>query len=207
MVERSVDAEMLSRMLIFAGRVAVLAVVGTALGVACVAANFSADVVTTEGKKVTKGKVFVTDQKVRRETSLKEQPRITIVRADKGLTWLLKPKEKTYTEMKGAKLLVPDPEDLKKFSDEKMLGPETVAGYACKKYLYIPKDAGGAMITLWISDKLKWPLKVQIVHLGRTIATEYQNIREVRPKSSLFELPYDYKLITPDEPKTVAPKG
>ncbi len=196
---------MKTRMLISAGRVMALAVVGVFVAVACYAASFSAEVVSKQGAKVTNGKVFVSDKKVRRESVLSKEQRVTIVRADKNVTWQLRPKDKTYTEAKSAKLIVPDPADLKKFSDVKPLGKEKISGYVCTKTLYIGKEEGGAKITVWMSDKLKWPFKVQITHPGGAMTSEYRKIKEAKQNDSLFEVPYDYRLITPDQPKTVPP--
>lgn len=197
---------MKTRMLMFACRLAACVVAGALLSAACIAASFSADVVSKDGKSVTTGKIYVSDKKVRRETTVDGVTRITIVRADKGITWQLKPKDKTYVELKSAKLIVPDPADLKKFSEVNVLGEEKIAGYVCKKVAYIPKEEGGANIKVWTSTKLNWPLKVEIAHPGGTMVSEYSSIKEAKQDAYLFEPPYDYKKITLETPKTVPPK-
>lgn len=196
-----------SRLLINAGRLLALVIAGVIPSAACMAAAFSAEIVSKEAKRTTTSKIFVSDKKLRKELTLNGQERVTIVRADKNVTWQLKPKEKTYVEMKSAKLRTPDPVELKKFSEEQMAGREKIAGYWCKKYVYTPREEGGTRIIIWVSEKLDWPIKVQVTHTGGTMTSEYRNIKETKPKDILFELPYDYKLATLEEPKTVAPKS
>lgn len=201
-------AQMFTKTALSIARRAGLVAAGVFVTTYCFAANFTADVVTKDGKNLTTSKIYVSDDKVRRETKLNgKDERVTIVRADKGVTWQLMPKDKTYLEMKSAKLVSPDPAELKKFSTEKLLGNEKIAGYMCKKYLYTPKEAGGASITVWMSEKLGWPLKVQVRHPGGVMSSEYNNIKEIKPKDALFELPYYYKELKPEEPKTVAPSA
>jgi outer membrane lipoprotein-sorting protein len=198
---------MQSRLLIRTGGIVALVVAGVIPSLACVASAFTAEIVSKEGKKVSTSNIYVSDNKTRREFTLDGKKRVTIVRADKNLTWHLKPTEKTYVEMKGARLRTPDPADLKKFAEEQMAGREKIAGYMCKKFVYTPREEGGTRITIWISEKLNWPLKTQVSHTGGGITSEYRNIKETKPKDVLFELPYDYKLVKPEEPKTVPPKS
>lgn len=175
-------------------RAACLAVLGVLLaGLSCQAANFYAEVESKHGKRVTKSKIYVRGDKVRQESKAEGRERITIIRGDLKLTWQLYPDKKEYREVKGAKLYAPDPEELKKFSDVKELGREMVAGYMCTKTLYIPKEEGGARITVWMSIALKWPLKVEVALPGNSLVSEYKKIKPMTPGKEMFELPPDYK--------------
>ncbi len=170
---------------------ALLSIFSAALS--CSAANFYAEVESRHGKKVTKSKVYVRGDKVRQESKAEGTERITIIRGDLKVTWQLYPDKKEYREVKGAKLYAPDPEELKKFSDVKELGRETIAGYVCTKTLYTPKEEGGAKITVWMSVILKWPLKVEVALPGNSLVTEYKKIKPMTPGQEMFELPPDYK--------------
>lgn len=184
---RLTSASRLARLVCFV----VLGVFAAALG--CSAANFYAEVESKHGKKVTKSKIYVRGDRVRQESKAAGRERITIIRGDLKVTWQLYPDKKEYREVKGAKLYAPDPEDLKKFSEVKELGKEMVAGYLCTKTLYIPKEEGGARITIWMSIALKWPLKVEVALPGNSLVSEYKKIKPMTPGKEMFELPPDYK--------------
>lgn len=185
-----------------AGRTALAIAAGvfvTAAG--CAAASFSAEFMTVTGKTVSTGKVYVQDKKVRRETKTADGMLIVIVRADKGVTWVIRPWKKEYTESKRAQLVSPDPDELSKSFNAKEAGEETIAGFLCKKTIYTPRDEQGATITVWMSYKLKWPLKVQVNVPGGGSMMQYKNIQLKRLDAKLFEVPAGYKNVTP------APRG
>ena len=88
------------RMKIFAVISFLPLVVLVLFGIARAAVEFSADVVIApKGDELMKGKVFVKGDKVRQETTEKDETQVMIIRLDKKVTWTITPEEKTYMEM------------------------------------------------------------------------------------------------------------
>lgn len=167
----------------------------------CLAAEFSADVVQKMGKLSMNGKVYVSGQKMRQETTGGPMSQISIMRGDKNVAYVLMPSSKQYMEMKGQKGQFDPgspklPEQLAKMATRKSLGKETVNGYVCDKSAYIFKDKTKGTMTQWISPKLHYPIKTDWKTSKGRIYMECKNIKEGRVAGKLFDVPKGYKKMT-----------
>ena len=186
---------MISKTLSRPGRTALTAAAALlAFSGMCLAANFSADVVTKQAGMSMKGKCYVQGENARQEMSMGSQKRVIISRADKGVTWMISPAEKKYTEIPGVQSPQKMQAQLKKMAKEKYIGKEMLNGYACRKSQYtLPKGNPGTVMQ-WTSEKLNWPVKTEIKQgQGRTAVIEFKNIKEANQSSALFALPKGYK--------------
>jgi len=176
---------------------AMLAVAGIAAIANCVsAASFIADVVANDGAKKYTAKIYIKENKARQQSVFPAKDNITIVRADKGVTWIIDPASKTYLELKSARLCpLPTDSELRRLSSAKSLGTKNVCGYPCRGTVYTPKskDPNVATLTTWYSDKLHWPLISVYKTKQRTFSLNYINIKETKPAESLFTLPKGLK--------------
>lgn len=158
------------------------------------AAEFSATVVSRMEGQETKGKVYVSGKKMRREFSTPEGTNITIARPDKKVMWMLMPGQKMYMEMqfrpskleKGMEM----PKDQK--AEMKLLGTETVNGYQTEKFETTVKDKGAPIKQyMWVSKKLGVPIKM--TSQDGSFSMEYLDIKEGDVPASLFEVPQGYQ--------------
>ena len=62
-------------------------------------AEFSADMTITDGKEVTKGKIYVKPNKMRQEIISEDGTAVTILRMDKKVAWTLMPDLGSYMEV------------------------------------------------------------------------------------------------------------
>jgi outer membrane lipoprotein-sorting protein len=173
------------------------------------AAEFSANVVTHMNSQETKGKVYVSGQKMRREFSTPEGTNITIARPDKKVMWVFMPGQKMYMEMqfrpsqmeKAMKM----PKDQK--GEMKLLGKETVNGYETEKFETTFKHKGAPVKQyIWVSKKLGVPVKV--TSQDGSFSMEYLDIKEGNVPASLFEVPKGYRKMRmpPGMPQGMPPK-
>ncbi len=148
------------------------------------AVELTADMVTKEGKITRNGKIYVKDSKCRVEKG--STPLYSIVRGDRGLFWQVNNAEKTYIEAK----LTPDAKpaiEEKIFGEtgRKLVGTETVNGYAAKKYEVTAKRGGKTeTIQQWYSTEYNFPVRV----VGSNWSVEYKNFKKGALSDGLFEL-------------------
>jgi outer membrane lipoprotein-sorting protein len=165
-----------------------------------IAAEFSADLFLKHGGETMTGKVYVKGDKTRQEFVQQGQKQITIMRPDKGVTWLLMPAEKIYMEMSNQEGAAYDPQldqnIIKDKAEIKLLGKETINGYVCDKYQYIYRDTSMGTATQWVSKQLNYPIKSEYKSSSGYMLTEYKNIKEGNVQNSLFEVPGDYALMS-----------
>ena len=182
----------------WSSRLAAVAVGIFALAGLCLAAEYSAEVVTKRGDRSHVSKVYVKGQNQRREMKMEGRQHIVIVRGDKKLMWMLFADTKTYMEIRDAKGFADDPKMeryAKDLGSRKLVGKEKVSGYQCDKYLFTFKNKELGTQTQWMSPKLGAVIKTQSrggKHVGSTV---YKNIKEGKISSSLFELPKGYKKV------------
>ena len=161
------------------------------------AAEFSADMVQRTAQEVFKGKVFVKGNNFRQEINMKGEKQVTIFRQDKGVVWILMPEGKMYMEMHSLAQTknVPqvDQRKIEKMAEKKHLGKEKVNGYVCDKYRYLYHVKGLGTMTQWFSNKLNFPIKMEMDGPSGHMITEYRNINEKRLSNSLFEVPPGYE--------------
>jgi hypothetical protein len=153
------------------------------------AAEFSADLTVTskETGETNTSKVFVKNSKVRQETATaKGTPRVIIFRTDKDFKWVVMPEKKMFMEYAYSA----DENPVPQWSPEgkqnlRQSGPETVGGFACKKYEYTLPGGKGETITTWVADELNYPIKSK----GGPMEFELKNILKGGLADELFEAP------------------
>jgi outer membrane lipoprotein-sorting protein len=181
------------------GMALVVVVVIFVLSGSSIAAEFSADLLLKQDGKNTTGKVYVKGDKTRQEFVQQGQKQITIMRPDKGVTWILMPAEKIYMEMSSQEGPAYNPQldqNIKDKAEIKSLGKETVNGYVCDKSQYIYHDTSLGTLTQWISKKFNYPIKTEYKSSSGYMLIEYKNIQEGNVQNSLFEVPGDYALMS-----------
>ncbi len=166
--------------------------VGFLAGAVCLAAEFSADFVEIRGSRTSSGKFFMKDGKIRREVT-EGKPGILISRPDKNVVWMVNPVNKTYVELPGigdeAAALSEAQSAAKKLGDRKLVGEESINGYACDKYAFVFNDKALGTQYQWVSKKFKIPIKLESEGARFQMSREYKNIKEESVPDSLFDLP------------------
>ena len=172
--------------------------VGLTLFVCCAQAlgdQFTADMVQHISGKTKMSKIYVKDKKYRMEQEEGGEQIIVIVDQEAGVTRVLVPTEKKYMEMesKDPTSLMNDPFQSFKFlstiAEKKHLGTEKVSGYNCNKYVI--KDQGQDLMTQWVSQSLKFPIK--IVNHTANMSMELKNIQGGPVDDTLFQIPAGYE--------------
>jgi outer membrane lipoprotein-sorting protein len=157
--------------------------------------QFAADVVRTMSGETTTDKMTVKKDRMRMEITHDGKTTVSIIRMDKGVTWMLMD-NKQYMEMKSVD--VKDApvmkEKEKDMAEIKKLGEEKVSGFTCEKTLYIYKDKSLGEMTQWFSKKLMYPLKMEYRKNGKVEMTqEMKNIKEGPAPDAEFEVPAGYR--------------
>jgi hypothetical protein len=154
-----------------------------------IAADYTADhIMTSGGKKLAEGKVFIKGDMIRQETVTGEgRGNIMILRPDRNEVWMVNPAEKNYMVLPFQK----GDEKFRKWTDReqkkaKYLGKEKVSGLKCKKYEVTEK---GRKTYFWTSEKFPFPVKVE----NKDMYMQYKNIKEKRLSKSVFEIPSGYR--------------
>ncbi|HUV05382.1 MAG TPA: DUF4412 domain-containing protein [Armatimonadota bacterium] len=164
------------------------------------AAEFTAEFTETRFGKTSTGKVYVKGENTRRETTRGKHKSITIHRADKKVTWILDPAQKTYIEMRGRQSGRPSggrmAHGLKDLGTRKLVGKEKVNGYLCDKYAFVYKDKAMGTQYQWVSPKLKFMIKLERKTPKFSMLMEYTKIKEGKVPASMFELPKGYTKVT-----------
>lgn len=153
------------------------------------AEDFSADIVSTTKEGTFKGKIFVSQDKVRMEIS----ESISITRMDKQVIWILMPVEKIYMEQPfDPGKVVATSEKINGEIERKLIGQETIDGRMTDKY-QIVYNANGKTETMfqWLAVGLSIPVKTAAADNSWT--TEYKNIKTGKQPDSLFEIPAEYQ--------------
>jgi len=185
----------------------IVALVLASIAITCcvaLAAEFSAEVVTSGGPAPSTGALYVKGQNLRHEMAAGKQQTIVIVNADKKMMWAVNPATKTYlaqpipatalskilAEMRGKPPTGASAQGFK----AKRLGTETVNGYPCEK---TQVEGHGAKVTVWYSTKLELALRTETSGSmgGKKLALrqDVKNIKERKLPASLFEPPKGYK--------------
>ena len=166
---------------------------------AALAAEFSADMISSQFGQQTKGKIFIKGDKMRFEaTPSGGQTAVTIMDLRSGRVISLMPQEKMYIEMSGTAAQTQLDQfdvdkEIAKLADKKFLGTEKVNGYACDKYEFVYHDASMGTLVQWYSKKLGYPIKTIYRSSHGVVTTEYKNIREGGVSDSLFQVPPGYQ--------------
>ena len=191
-----------SRLMLF---IVSLFIIGLGIAVSANAAEFSADMIQKSPMGNSEGKVFVKGQNIRHEMAMGGQKQIMIFQKEKGVALVLMPEMKMYMEIPAGgqqSTAPPTPEEMENMAEKKYLGQEKVNGYKCKKYLFTPSDPSVGTTTMWISNKLNFPIKTEMKSSSGPMIMEYKNIQEKKVPDSLFNLPAGYKKMSmPSMPK------
>lgn len=160
------------------------------------AEDFSADVVSTTKQGTFRGKIFVSQDKVRMEIP----ESISISRMDKQVVWILMPKEKKYMEQRlDPSMAAVTSEKVSGEIERKLMGRETIDGKMTDKYQVVYK-ASGKTVTMfqWLAPGLKIPVKTAAA--DNSWMTEYKNIKTGKQPDALFEIPAGYQKFSPQMP-------
>lgn len=169
----------------FFSAVAVFFIIGALVSTA-LAADFTADTVTKNGKKSANGKVFVKGDKWRVERA--NTPLYWIGRGDKGVVWEINGVERTYLE--GKLTQAGWPKVMEKLAGEtsrKQMGQETIDGHPAKKFEVTAKEGSKTQTYYqWIATDLKIPVK--LAKSDGSWSLELKNVKKGAPDNT-FELP------------------
>ena len=160
--------------------------------------EFSADQIMVGPEGEQQGKIYFKQDRWRIEMTQTQMQKaiVQIFRMDKKVAWMLIPEDKVYMETPLFPDMKPWAEKIPGEVERKSLGEETVQGHRAEKYQVKVFDGERAQeLYLWMSKELKVPVKTQTVD-GK-FGVELKNI-EIGPQpEDLFELPPDFKQITP----------
>ncbi len=160
------------------------------------AEDFSADMISTSQAGVSKGKMFISNDKVRMEVP----EAITISRKDKGVVWILIPQEKMYMEQAlDPNKAVSTSEKIEGEIERKLVGKEMADGRMADKY-QITYDVTGRRVTIfqWLVPGLMLPVKTAAA--DNSWVMEYKNIKTGKQPDSLFEIPAGYQKFSYEMP-------
>jgi len=160
------------------------------------AADISADMIHKSPMGSFKGKMFLKGDNLRQEMNIRGEKQITIFRKDKGVVWVLMPGQMMYMEMSAGnqKNMAPvDLDELEKIGKKKFIGKEKVNEQMCSKYHYTFNDPSMGTATYWISEKLNFPVKMEMDGPSGHMVMEYRNIQEKTMPDSLFNIPSGYQ--------------
>jgi len=152
------------------------------------AQEFSAEMVSREGKEIVNAKIYVAKDKVRMEMP----ESVMIIRRDKDLSWMLMPADKMYMEqpvnMSSA------PKVVKEFDGEierVAMGTVAVDGAPAEKFqvTYMEKKKK-VSVYQWLRAG-QFPVKVEAV--DGSWGFEYKNLETGPQPADLFEPPADYQ--------------
>jgi hypothetical protein len=158
-------------------------------------AQFTADMIQTEGDKVTTSKLFVENPFYCIEAEEDGETIFVIVNQEEKVTRVLNPSEKMYMEMGSQSMMsmandvFQSIDNMKVTYDAALVGTETINGYECEKY--IVSYEGDEMLTYWQSSQLGYPIKV-VNAMVNGMTMELTNIVEGDIDDSRFIIPSDY---------------
>lgn len=169
------------------------------------AADFTADMITKEGKITSKGKLYVNGSKMRADKG--NTPIYNIVRGDKGVLWQVNGAENTYVEAKITPTLnFWTTEKIPGEVSRKEIGSEKIDGYSVKKYeVSVKQGKNTSTYHQWIATDLRFPVKV--ANLNGKWSVEYKNIKKSTPADSVFSLPKGATLDTMSTPDVLTGGG
>ena len=161
-------------------------------------AQFTADMIQTEGDQVTTIKLYVEDPFYCFEQEEDGEEIFVIVNQEEKVTRVLRPSLKMYIEMDSQSMrsmandVFQSIDNMKETYDASLVGTETINGYECEKY--IVSYEGEEMLTYWQSSQLGYPLKV-VNAMVNGMTMELTNIVEGDIDDSRFTTPSDYTIM------------
>jgi outer membrane lipoprotein-sorting protein len=111
--------------------------------------------------------------------------------------YVLFPEQSVYMEMENQQVTLDESETLETkladVADVKKLGKEKVQGFTCIKYLVTYHDPNAGKSTIWVSEKLNYPLKIYSESPQDTVTITYYDVVIGKVDPSLFEIPDGYE--------------
>jgi len=163
------------------------------------AVEFSADLKIKQPDRSYEFKYYTQGDLYRLEKFTGEDRILVIADRKLDITWMLNPEDKIYIELKGTDAAFFNPvrgwEAAKEGTKEEQVGTETVQGYLCEKYTYIPPGGTEPGMEAWYSPELEHFIQM-IAHYGGGYEDglfELLNIKEASQDGSLFKVPEDYQ--------------
>ena len=86
-----------------------------------------------------------------------------------------------------------NPDELEKMGKKTFIGKEKVNGHMCSKYHYTFNDPSIGDSTYWISEKLNFPVKMEMEMPSGQMVMEYRNIQEKTIPDALLNIPSGYQ--------------
>lgn len=160
--------------------------------------EFSADQILFGPGGEQEGKIYFKKDRWRVELTQPQTQKIMvqIFRMDKKVAWMLIPEDKVYMESPLFPDTTPWAEKIPGEVERKSLGEETIQGHPAEKFqVKVFNGERAQELYLWISKELKVPIKTAT--LDGQYGTELRNIQMGPQPDELFELPSDFKKITP----------
>ena len=173
-----------------------LALCGWAWAAVGPASEFSANQILTGPGGQEKGPIYCQKDRWRVEMTQRGKAMILIYRLDKKVVWTVIPEDKVYLQRPLFPDEVPWGDKVPGESERKPLGEEAVQGHPAVKYQV--KAWNGETVQefyLWVSKELQVPIKTAT--LDGTFGTELTDIKMGPQPNDLFEIPPDFKAISP----------
>jgi len=162
------------------------------------AAEFSASMAisSAQGGEMT-GNVYVKGNWMRQDLNTPTGVQSVIVNPENNVMYVLFPEQSVYMEMENQQVTLDESETLETkladVADVKKLGKEKVQGFTCIKYLVAYHDPNAGKSTIWVSEKLNYPLKIYSESPQDTVTITYYDVVIGKVDPSLFEIPDGYE--------------
>jgi len=167
-----------------------------------IAAEFSADMIDTQGDFVKKSKLYVKGDKYSIEVDEDGQQLLVIVDMKNNQTIIVVYSDKEFVAIPSDDMrsVMSDPFQgyiyTASMGEEKAAGTETVNGYECDKFVVSMQDTD--VMTKWVAKKLNFPIKI-VAHGIQEQVMELSNIVEGPVEESKFKIPEGFtKWIDPE---------
>ncbi len=174
----------------------------------CLAAGFSADMITRFGTRSVPGKLYVSGGSWRQEASVQGRQQIVIAR---GKTmYQIDPISRQYKQTEVAEKPWSASAMVRVFGggmSKKSCGKKSVNGIMCEKLVYTPKQKTPGSVTQYVSKELDLPVRTEINMQPGLLVTEFKNIKKTTPPASLFQVPKGYKKVAMPKPQAVPKSG
>ncbi len=183
--------------------------------------SFTADMIQKADEQQIKGKIYVKGNKYRMDITAEGEEISILVNPETGKRYIISHSQKTAREIENTvfeSLSINPFESAILFTeqyDSIETSFDTIDGYECKKNQIYEKEK--KLMTIWISDKSKWPVKIK-TEGEHSMEAELKNIKEESLNNSLFTIPEGYKIESSfgtekktetktEEPKTIEKKA
>lgn len=188
----------------FRGTAAISAAAVLLLSGLCLAADFTADMVTEFGKTTIPGKLYVSGANWRQEASINGKQQIIIARGKS--VYIMDPASKQYATKESSDNPWSASSMTRVLSggmNKKSGGKQRVNGIVCDKYVYTSRDGKPGTITQYAAKELDLSVRVEMKSEKGTLSIDFKNIKKGPSPASLFQLPKGYKKVSasPAQPK------